>query len=64
VELEGRVAELESELKIAAVREEIARVMPHLSERDPELKKTTHPSRPMSSRRSMDRWRKRPKPNR
>ena len=30
VELEHRVEELESELKIAAVREEVARVMPHL----------------------------------
>jgi transposase len=40
-ELEHRVGELESELKIATVREEIARVMPHLSEEAP-LKKTIH----------------------
>ena len=62
-ELEHRVEELESELKIAAVREEIARVMPHLSERDPRLKKTTHPSSPRSSRRSAGRRKKRLKPN-
>jgi hypothetical protein len=42
-ELEQQVAELESELKIAAVREEIAGVMPHLVEGDLPLKKTIHP---------------------
>jgi hypothetical protein len=40
-ELEERVEELESELKVATVREDIARVMPHLANRDPPLKKTT-----------------------
>ncbi len=42
VELEYRVEELESELKIAAVREEIARVMPHLNDEALPLKKTIH----------------------
>ena len=41
VELERRVEELESELKIAAVREEIARVMPRRADADPPVKKTT-----------------------
>jgi hypothetical protein len=41
-ELEREVAELQSELRVAAVREEIARVLPHVgSGRDPPLKKTT-----------------------
>ena len=42
-ELQGQVAELQSELKISAVREEVARVMPHLAEQDSPGKKTTHP---------------------
>ena len=63
-ELEHRVEELESELNIAAVREEIAHVMPHLSERDAQLKKTTHPPRPISGRRSAGRRKKGPRPNR
>ncbi len=41
-ELEHRVEELESELKIAAVREEIARVMPHRIDEACPLKKTIH----------------------
>jgi hypothetical protein len=41
-ELEQRVAELTSELEIAAVREEIARVLPHVGDdRKRPLKKTT-----------------------
>jgi hypothetical protein len=41
-ELEREVAELQSELRVAAVREEIARVLPHVgTDRDPPLKKTT-----------------------
>ena len=40
-ELEHEVAVLRSELKIAAVREEIARVMPNQFQTDPSLKKTT-----------------------
>jgi hypothetical protein len=40
-ELERQVADLESELKLAAVREEIARVMPHLAKADPSGKKTS-----------------------
>lgn len=40
-ELQDRVEELESEVKIASVREEIARVMPHLVEGEPPVKKTT-----------------------
>jgi transposase-like protein len=39
--LERHVAELESELKIAAVREEIARVLPNRVPADASLKKTT-----------------------
>jgi hypothetical protein len=42
VELEHHVEELESELKIAAVREEIARVMPHLTDAVRPLKKPIH----------------------
>jgi len=41
--LQRRVEELESELKIAAVREEIARVMPRRADADPPGKKTNHP---------------------
>jgi hypothetical protein len=45
-ELERHVAELESELKFAGVREEIARVMPNAFQTDSSLKKTTEiPSR-------------------
>jgi hypothetical protein len=40
-ELERRIEELESELKIARVQEEIARVMPQRVEEPPALKKTT-----------------------
>ena len=40
-ELEHRIVELESELKIAMVREDIAHVMPYLAHQDPPLKKTT-----------------------
>jgi len=42
VALEHRVEELQSELKIAVVREEIARVMPHLADGSSGIKKTTH----------------------
>jgi hypothetical protein len=42
-ELERRVAELESELKIAAVREEIAHVMPQVIHED-SLKKKKRPT--------------------
>jgi hypothetical protein len=42
-DLERRIAELESELKLAVVREEIARVMPHLTENDPQKKKRLAP---------------------
>jgi hypothetical protein len=52
-ELEHRVAELESELKIAEVREEIAQVMPHMANKPPGLKKTTRlpPSKRRKKRR-------------
>jgi hypothetical protein len=42
-ELQGRVEQLESELKLAAVREEIARVMPYRSEPNLPGKKTSDP---------------------
>ena len=50
-ELEQQVVELESELKTAAVREEIARMMPRLGQEDPPLKKTPHPPQPPQCRR-------------
>jgi hypothetical protein len=50
-ELQSRVEQLESELKLAAVREEIARVMPYRAEADPPGKKTTDPP-PIDRRRS------------
>jgi len=40
-ELERQVVELQSELKIAAVREEVARVMPYVLQQDSSGKKTT-----------------------
>jgi hypothetical protein len=43
-ELEREIVELKSELKIAVVREEIARVLPHSgAASDPPLKKTPEP---------------------
>jgi hypothetical protein len=39
--LQQEVQELESELKMATVREEIARVMPHLVPKEAKVKKTT-----------------------
>jgi hypothetical protein len=60
-QLQHHVAELESELKIAAVREEIARVMPHVAAEDPSLKKTTGPPPRGRRRRPQRRSRRRPK---
>jgi hypothetical protein len=41
-ELERQVAELQSELHVAALREEVAHVLPHVGlDRDPSLKKTS-----------------------
>jgi hypothetical protein len=57
-ELERQIEELRSEVKIAAVREEIARVMPHLVEEEPPLKKTTPPPQQASHRRPAKRRRK------
>jgi hypothetical protein len=54
-ELQGQVAELESELKIAVVREEIASVMPHLVERDSPGKKTANPEKQKRRRRRAER---------
>lgn len=50
-ELEHRIDELESELKLATVREEIAHMMPHLAGKDPRLKKTTRPLKGRALRR-------------
>jgi hypothetical protein len=45
-ELQGQVAELKSELKIAAVREEVANLLPHLAETDDSPgKKTADPEK-------------------
>jgi hypothetical protein len=54
-ELQGQVVELESELKLAAVREEVASVMPHLAERDSPGKKTAHPEGRKRRRRRAER---------
>jgi hypothetical protein len=50
-ELQGQVAELESELKVAAVRGEITSVMPHLAEPDSPGKKTANPEKRKRRRR-------------
>lgn len=63
-ELQGQVAELESELKIAAVRGEIASVMPHLAEPDSPGKKTAHPEKPKRRRRRAERHSRRRRPAR
>jgi hypothetical protein len=44
MELQHRVEELESDLKLSTVREEIARVMPHLGKEDSPGKKTIRSS--------------------
>jgi hypothetical protein len=62
-ELERQVAELESELKLAAVREEIAQVMPRLAKGDAPGKKTNQ-SRRQRRRRLAKQRRKRPLPSR
>jgi hypothetical protein len=51
-ELQSRVEQLEAELKLSAVREEIARVMPYRAEADPPVKKTTDPPTATDRRRS------------
>ena len=61
--LQLEVEELQDELKLAQVREEIARLMPHLVEKDVAGKKTTHlsplsispPSRKQRQRRNVNR---------
>jgi DNA-binding FrmR family transcriptional regulator len=63
-DLERQVVALESELKIAAVREEIARLMPHLMENDVAEKKTTHPSSSTSPQSHNKRRKKHHRPNR
>jgi uncharacterized small protein (DUF1192 family) len=60
--LHDQVAELESELKLAAVREEIARVMPQLAREDSPGKKTTQALRRRRRRLAKQR-RRRPPPN-
>lgn len=50
-ELDRRIAELEAELKIAGVREEIARAMPQRAEEPPALKKTTQRRQSLHCRR-------------
>lgn len=50
-ELEHQVTELKSELKMAAIREEIAQVMPRVIDEKPPLKKTTPRQQPPSHRR-------------
>lgn len=52
-ELQSRVEHLESELKLATVREEIARVMPYRAEAAPPGKKTTAPPTAIDRRRPL-----------
>jgi hypothetical protein len=63
-DLEQQLAQLESELKLAAVREEITRVMPHLSRGDPPLKKTILPAQKPQGRRPTGPRKKHQRPTR
>jgi hypothetical protein len=58
-----RIAELETELRISGVREEIAQILPHVSQpEDTDVKKTTQMNAAALRQRRMARSRRRSKP--